>query len=368
MDKIVKFIDCYIATETCNLRCNYCYITQQRKFNHRLVDFAHPPEEIRRALSQERLGGICLINFCAGGETLLAESVLEVIRALLEEGHYLMVVTNGTLTGRFESIREFPEELRERLFFKFSFHYLELKRLNLLDVFFGNVGKMKEAGCSFTVEMTPGDKEIPYKDEIKEACMKYLGALCQLTIPRDDRTKEIRHLSEKSFEEFTDIWEDFASTLFAFKKSIFYVKRKEFCYAGDWSVVLNLSTGEMKQCYCGKRLDNIYGDMDRPLYFEAVGRKCKSAHCYNGHAFLAIGVIPELVTPSYYSLRDNTEGAWITKKVRAVMEQRLKDNNKELTEFQKKHYEILAVRKRGMALLRRLKSRWVFRQRKGQRP
>lgn len=57
MDKIVKFIDCYIATETCNLRCKYCYITQQRKFNNRLAEFTHTPEEIRKALSKKRFGG-----------------------------------------------------------------------------------------------------------------------------------------------------------------------------------------------------------------------------------------------------------------------------------------------------------------------
>lgn len=64
--KMKKFIDCYIPTETCNLRCHYCYITQQRKFENKVVSFTHDPQVIRKALSIKRLGGPCLINLCAG--------------------------------------------------------------------------------------------------------------------------------------------------------------------------------------------------------------------------------------------------------------------------------------------------------------
>ena len=101
MDKIKRFIDCYIPTETCNFRCHYCYITQNRKFNNKVAKFNYTPEYIAKALSKERLGGVCLINFCAGGETLIAEEVIDIIKALLVEGHYVMVVTNGSLTKRF---------------------------------------------------------------------------------------------------------------------------------------------------------------------------------------------------------------------------------------------------------------------------
>ena len=48
--------------------------------------------------------GFVLINLCAGGETLLGETILPVVKALLEEGHYVMVVTNGTMTKRFDEI------------------------------------------------------------------------------------------------------------------------------------------------------------------------------------------------------------------------------------------------------------------------
>ena len=90
MDKIKRFIDCYIPTETCNLRCHYCYIAQLGKFNVKLAKFSKTPETIRKALPKERLGGVCLLNMCAGGETLLSEDVLPVLKALLLEGNYVM--------------------------------------------------------------------------------------------------------------------------------------------------------------------------------------------------------------------------------------------------------------------------------------
>ena len=121
MDKIKRYIDIYIPTETCNLRCHYCYIAQLKKFNSKIAKFSHSPEEMRKALSKKRLGGVCLINFCAGGETLFSAEVLPVVRELLLEGHYVMIVSNGTISKRFDEIAELPEDLRSHLFIKFSY-------------------------------------------------------------------------------------------------------------------------------------------------------------------------------------------------------------------------------------------------------
>ena len=59
-------------------------ITQNRKFNGKLFEFDHTIDDIKKSFSQERLGGVCLINFCAGGETLLTPIVIDIIKALLE--------------------------------------------------------------------------------------------------------------------------------------------------------------------------------------------------------------------------------------------------------------------------------------------
>ena len=347
MDKIKKYIEAYIPTETCNLRCHYCYIAQQRKFNNKLAKFEYEPEYIAKVLSKERLGGPCLINLCAGGETLLVQELLPIVKALLQEGHYVMIVTNGTLSVRFDEIAKFPRELLERLFFKFSFHYLELKRINKLDEFFDNINKMKQAGASFTVEVTPNDELIPYIPEIKEICMEKLGALCHITIARDDRKKEIPILSKYSFDEYKKIWGQFDSKLFEYKTTIYYKKRKEFCYGGDWMLCLNLATGETKQCYCGTSIQNIYEDINEPIKAFSIGNNCPIAHCYNGHSFIPLGCIPELDAPTYAELRnrvclDGTE--WLNEKMKSFMNTKLFESNEQYDDKKKKNINSKNIR------------------------
>lgn len=338
VEPIKRFIDCYIPTETCNLRCHYCYITQKRKFNSQVCSFDYSPQQIRKALTIQRLGGTCLLNLCAGGETLITGEVIEVIKALLEEGHYLMVVTNGTLSKRFDQMVDFHPDLLARLFFKFSFHYLELLRLSWMDRYFDNVLKMKAAGASFTVEITPSDELIPHIDDVKAICLKKLGAVCHTTIARDDRTGGIDHLSDLDWETYKKTWSSFESELFQFKTEIFYKKRKEFCYAGDWSLYLNLASGTGRQCYCGESIGNLYENSDAPINFNPIGNDCSFPHCYNGHAFLALGDIPKLNAPTYAQLRnrkasDGTE--WLQSQMKAFMSQKLYDSNKEYSPARK---------------------------------
>ena len=107
-DKIKRFIEVHIPVTTCNLRCHYCYITQERLFSKELPRFEHSPNEIAEALSPQRMGGICMLNLCGGGETLLPPEVPSIVKACLETGNYVTIVTNGTLTNRFEEISTFP--------------------------------------------------------------------------------------------------------------------------------------------------------------------------------------------------------------------------------------------------------------------
>ncbi len=151
----------------------------------RIPTFAYPVERIKAALSVERLGGVYLFNFCANGETLLRPKICNIIEALLENGHYLEVVTNGTLTERLKEIAAFSEDNLTRLSFKFFFHYLELIRTNQLKAFADNVRMMKACGCSFTIEIVPCDELLPYVDEIKEFCLSEFGVLCHLTVIMD---------------------------------------------------------------------------------------------------------------------------------------------------------------------------------------
>lgn len=187
MDKIKRFLDIYVPVTTCTLRCHYCYITQHRLFEGALLTFKYSPSHVRKALSKERLGGTCLINLCGGGETLLAPQIVEYVRELLEEGHYVMIVTNATISKRFDEIALFPKELLSHLFFKFSYHYMELKKRNLIETFFRNVCKMRDAGASFTLESTPSDELIPYIGEMQKEALDHVGAVNHITVARDER-------------------------------------------------------------------------------------------------------------------------------------------------------------------------------------
>ena len=338
MDKIKRFVDCYIPTETCNFRCHYCYITQQRKFNNKVVKFEYTPEFIAQALSKERLGGTCMMNLCAGGETLIAEEVIDVVEAILKQGHYVMIVTNGSLTQRFEKIAQFPKELMKRLFLKFSFHYLELIRLNMIESFFKNVKMMKNAGASFTIEITPSDELEPYIDEIKKITQDNIGALPHITIGRKD-SGDIPPLTNHTFLDYKQIWNQFDSDMFDFKYKIFGEKRCEFCYAGEWSIYLNLATGDYKQCYSGKYLGNLYKDIEKPIKFLPIGCNCTEPHCYNGHAFLTFGNIPEIEAPTYDKLRNRVQQndeEWLQPEMQEFMQSKLIDSNKLYNDKQKK--------------------------------
>lgn len=356
MDKMKRYLDCYIPTETCNFKCHYCYIAQNNKFNNKIVNFKYSPDYIAKALSKERLGGTCLINLCAGGETLIAEEVVDVVRAILEEGHYVMVVTNGSLTQRFEKIAKFPKDLLKHLFFKFSFHYQELLRLKILDRYFNNIRMMQEAGASFTIEITPSDEQEAFIDEIKEVMMKEMGALPHITIGRKD-SGDIPPLTDHKFEDYLDIWEKFESPLISFKKTIFGEKRKEFCYAGEWTGYLNLVDGTLSQCYCGKVIDNIYEDIERPIKFLPIGCNCTMPHCYNGHSFLSFGDIPEMETPTYDVLRNRVQlngKEWLQPEMKAFMQSKLVDSNKEYSDKEK---ELINKKNKKMLMSSKIKNK-----------
>ncbi|GFI46607.1 7-carboxy-7-deazaguanine synthase [Lachnospiraceae bacterium] len=329
---IKKFIDIYVPTETCNLQCHYCYIALLNKFSQKIHPIGHTAKEIRKALSRKRLGGICMINICAGGETLLSEEILPIVKQLLEEGHYVMVVTNGTVSRRFDEVASWGLDLKKRLFFKFSLHYLELERLKLLEVFAHNVNKVWRAGCSITVEVTSNDRLIERIPELKRYCMENFGALCHITIARDDRKKKIDMLTKLSYEEYVKAWNGFGSDLLEMKLNLYGVKRREYCYAGAWSYYINLSTGNVRQCYCGMTFDNIYQDTDKKIKEVAIGRKCGIPYCYNGHAFIAFGSIPRLAQVTFAEERNRKTAdgrQWLQPEMKRAMESRLADTNEE---------------------------------------
>lgn len=337
-DKVKRLLLVNIPLGSCNFQCPYCLVTRQNAWDEPVEDAGMMNDIgiIEQAFKQSRFGGPCFINLCAKGETLIFPQVVPVLRVMLEAGHYVEVVTNGSLTKRFKEIAEFPPELMKRLEFKFSLHYTELKRKGIIDQFFDNVRLMREAGASFTIELMPVDEEEALIEEIKEVCLKNVGALCHATIARDDSDDSIPVLSKHSLDEYCEVWSTLGSEMLDFKRRIFQEERNEFCYAGDWSIYINLINGDLRKCYAAPVEGNFY-DFSKPLNFEAIGR-CPVSHCFNGHALMTFGLMPSVETPAYADIRNRVcaDGSeWLSPELKSFFEGKLVDANEEYSLLRK---------------------------------
>lgn len=339
-----RFIDVHIPINKCNLRCHYCYVTQTGDRDIESTPFSYSIETIKKALTVERLGGICHFNLCGLGETLIPKETFDITKALLENGHYVFIVTNCTLKNRLEQYFELPEELKKRLGFKCSFHYLELKKRNMLDGFFDNIDLIRKNNISFSLELTPSDELEPYINEIMKICLKRVGALCHVTIPRDMTKSDIVLLSKHSFKEFYKIWSVFESEMFEFKSSLWEQKRREFCYAGEWSGLLNVGNGLLNQCYGKGISQNILENPELPIKWCPIGHNCSMPHCYNSHSLLGLGDIPS-IKGSYALERDRVDSRdgshWLNKEMREFLNHRLGDYNDEYNTKKMKQVDLI---------------------------
>lgn len=329
MDKIKRFIECYVPVTACNLKCSYCYIIQENRREGKLPQFKYSPEYIGQALSKDRLGGTAYINLCGAGETLLPKEMKSIIENLLKQGHYVNITTNGTISQRFDEILEIPHELLKHLHFAFSFHYIELKKRELIDTFFDNINKIKPY-CSFLVQLNLCDEYIDELDTIKQICKDRVGAFPQVAATRNEKNEKIKLLTKMPKEEYERTGKTFKSPLFDFTMKNFMVKRwKNFCYAGDWSFILNLENGNIKKCYEEKEKQNIFEDINKPIKFEAIGCSCNSPFCVNSSHFMSLGIIPSINTISYGRLRNREEANWYKEEMAQFLDTKLYESNKQ---------------------------------------
>ena len=84
MEKIKRLVLGLIPNQKCNLKCEYCYISQVNAWSEP-TPLKYPPEYIAKCLSKERLGGTSLINLTGNGETMLQPDIVPLIDALLKE-------------------------------------------------------------------------------------------------------------------------------------------------------------------------------------------------------------------------------------------------------------------------------------------
>ncbi len=323
-NKPKRFINCYVPTQACNFKCSYCYIGQKKEFDNTLFKLIYPLDVIQKATTQERLGGSCIFNLCAGGETLLSQEIIPVIKVLLGNGHNVSIVTNGTITKSFDEILKFNREELEQLYIKFSFHYLELKKRNMLSIFFENVKRIQSANVSFSIDITPCDELIPDIPEIQRIFREEMnGAMPHVSVARDTTTNELKILTKLSKEDYKKVWGVFDSLKFDYKMSEFLKPHHEYCYAGNYSFSLELATGNCRICDGApnpKSMDfyNLYKNPDEEIPFVEIGTRCPTAHCYNCHALLTLGTIPELDAPTYAQMLDRVDANgrhWLTEKI-----------------------------------------------------
>lgn len=323
-----KYVGIHVAVNVCNLKCPYCYVGQTGEFKNNPI-LSHYPKYIRLCLSQKRLGGQCLIVICGSGETLLSDKIIEVCHELLMEGHYLHIVTNGTITNKIRELIERAGNYVSHLFFKFSFHYGELLRRDMLEVFTHNVHFVEKAGASYTIELTTDDNLVTRIDEIIEYSMENLGALPHITIARDDTDYNRPIITKLSKKQYYESWSRFDSKLFDVKWQ-WFGKKVSNCYAGADSLYIDLQSGSIRRCLNQPIVDNLFKDHQNVLQYNKVGEECTLSYCYNNHAYLTLGISPDIQIASFADVRDrikNDGKHWLTKETRGFYQQKLYVNN-----------------------------------------
>ena len=340
MAKIKRFFECLLPTSVCNIECSYCYLIQEKRRAMKSEELLYSPEHIAKALRQERVGGVCYISLCAVGETMAQKGLVPLVRCLLQEGHYVNITTNGTLSGKYDELIQGCEGFLNHLHVAFSFHYVELLKRGWVDRFFENVNKVRGAGASVLVQLNLCDEYVPHLEEIKRICKEKVSAYPQIALTRNELAKPMKIMTEGTPEEYYQTGSSFESPLFEFTYKNFMVKRKEYCYAGEWSGVLDMKTGFLQRCYYEPGRMNIFEDIDKPIDFKPVGCNCHHVYCVNSSHFMSLGVIPELDTPSYAQLRNRPEANWYTPEMLEFLNSKLSESNRQHSKIGKKIIEM----------------------------
>lgn len=337
-----RFFECLVPNTTCNLKCSYCYLVQERRRTNKNAIFQYPPETIGKALRQSRVGGVSLVSMTASGETLLPPEIPEIVYHVLKEGHFVNLTTNGTLTNQITQLLRQTNGYHSHLHLSFSLHHTELLRTGLLDTFFENIKLVRDSGCSILVQINLVDEYIPYWNEIKRLCIEKVGAPPQVALTRKEDGNNYSILTSKSREDYVRLGQQMDSPLFNYTVDNFMVKRKEYCYAGLWSVKLYLESGIATGCYGQGIQQNIFEDLNRPIIFEPIGKHCTKQYCINSSHFISQGIIPQLLpTLSYGQLRNREEAHWYTTEMRDFLYKQFEDTNPLLSPLCKLKIELL---------------------------
>lgn len=300
-------INASVPGNICNLRCSYCYVETN---NYQPAKYEYSVEHMLKALSPERLGSTAYISFCSNGETLLHEETIDLIAGCVNAGHLVCVVSNCTMSEKMDLLlsKINPDKMKN-FCLRGSYHYLELKKRNLLDTYFDNLKKVINKGGSAYPYLVLSEDYVPYIDELINCSVEKLNAKPHATPYLDFcggkdfsigkfYNKELQELCENKFE----------SKILRKNTEILEINaHKHFCYAGQMFFVLSLQNGDIMKCYNTPVVQNIFKDIEKPLNLDPIGFNCGFSVCGCYHEMQGMGIQPDL---NYESLSElyNREG------------------------------------------------------------
>lgn len=179
------------------------------------------------------------------------------------------------------------------------------------------------------------------------------GAMPHISFARDSTKKGLDVLSEYPLDKYRKLWGQFESKMFDLKSRNYGEKITQYCYAGAWSYLVNALTGEIRNCYRQEPIGNIFDSELKIFPKRPVGHNCCLDYCFNNHAFMAWGDIPEKKEATYLEMRDRTGKSgqhWVKEPMYSFMNDKLYETNFMFGDFWE-DYEKLFDSKRKPALL-----------------
>lgn len=353
---IKRWISLGMSNVGCNLNCDYCYL-KHHAYTKNDGCYKYPIDHMIKALTQKRLGGITMFNVCADGETLLIPEIDRFVKGLLENGHYVSIVSNCTLTSIIKKFVEIPQELKKRLVFKCSLHYKELKKYGWLDLFANNIKLLRKSGVSITIECVACDEMIEFIDEIILYSRENFGALPHILTGRSEKIEHVysRFNSKLSDTEYFDTWKIFDSDLFFYQYKDFDKNcQKFFCHAGEYTGIVNLEYGDLYPCPGNRnKVINIFENLYEPIVFTPIAKSCPLQSCFMGHVLNGLGgdyVDDYDAGYRFWQFRDRIcadGGHWLTPEIKEVYSHLCSESNRKFSIAEKEFYISLMNRVNG---------------------
>lgn len=298
----------------CDLCCAYCYLRSRKRAAGGDFMQRHPPESIAESLSPERVGGPCFFYGYADGEPLLHEENVRLLAALAARGHFVAMTTNLNAAdpGRLE--RVFASCDRWRVLFLASLHWNELRRSGRLNAFFNTMDCLRAAGFSCRIRLCLAPEYLSERESIDALCLQRTGQLPLLTRWRGPESPDL------DMSELDCIGA--RSPVYRLQKSCTDVPRREFCFAGKRSVVLDLGSGEFRACLA----EPVTGVLDPnsphtalPFPGKPVGRHCHAHWCMCCSVLWPWGVLPDLFPGTWADLFFTSGDRFVVPALRASL-------------------------------------------------